>query len=211
MVRVLVCDPHSAIHEALSKAFLAERDIKLVGVSFSLDDALSMVTRNIDVLTLELALQGTYALDQVHGLVDKYSELHVVIYSMYDERIYAERALRAGASAYVMKTEPTSVVVDAIRTVARGEVYLSPSFSSNLLMRLRRDERPRAHHFTAVLTDREMAVFQLLGEGLDVETIAYELHLSRKTVEAYRRRAKNKLGFRNISELLQYAVRSTQA
>ena len=142
------------------------------------------------------------------------------MFSMYDEAVYAERALRAGARGYVRKSEPTAAVTEAIRAAAAGEIYLARRAASRILSRVafgadRAGERagpgggPQAG--LEELTDREMAVFQLLGQGRPPEDIADRLNLSRKTVETYRRRAKEKLGLESVTELLQFAIRWTYA
>jgi DNA-binding NarL/FixJ family response regulator len=128
---------------------------------------------------------------------------------MYDENVYAERAIRAGAAGYVMKTEPTEEVIRAIRSVGQGEVFLSRRMSSRILSKVIRQQDYTLTSMTEELTDREMMVFRMLGEGHSVRDIADTLDLSRKTVETYRRRAKEKLGFDTVSELLQYAVQWT--
>lgn len=211
MVRVLVCDSHYAIQDALSRTISTDPDLELAGVTGSADEVASLVDANKpDLLVLELALHGTYGLELVQNLRARYPGLRVLVYSMYDESLYAERAIRAGASGFVMKDQPTETVTGAIHAIARGEIYLSGSMASSLLKRLVDGQSAEPDHLTHVLTDREMAVFQLLGEGHDVQSIADQLHLSRKTIETYRRRAKEKLGFESITELLQYAVRSAR-
>lgn len=133
----------------------------------------------------------------------------MMVFSMYDEHVYAERAIRAGASGYLMKSEPTKAILEAIRAVNDGEIYLSRKMSSQILNKVATGRTSEPSFAIDELTDREMAVFQMLGEGYSVEDIEDRLNLSRKTIETYRRRAKEKLGFETVSELLRYAVQWT--
>jgi DNA-binding NarL/FixJ family response regulator len=133
----------------------------------------------------------------------------MVVFSMYDEDVYAERAIRAGASGYLMKSEPTENIVEAVRSAHEGEVYLSRKMSSRILNKVAMGQSSEPCFAIDELTDREMAVFQMLGQGYSVQEIQDRLSLSRKTIETYRRRAKEKLGYDTVSELLQYAVQWT--
>src|SRR5690606_3570130 len=157
---------------------------------------------------------AAHGLDLVHNLRAQYPALEVVVFSMYDEEVYAERAIRAGARGYVMKSEPTQSVAEAIRAAAQGEIYLNRRAASRILAKVAGGGRARAEEATPGLedlTDRGMAVCQMLGQGRPTEEIAERLNLSRKTVETYRRRAKEKLGFDTVTELLQFAIRWTYA
>jgi DNA-binding NarL/FixJ family response regulator len=133
----------------------------------------------------------------------------MIVFSMYDENVYAERAIRAGAAGYLMKSEPTKNIIEAIRSAYEGEVYLSRKMSSRILNKVAMGRTAEPSFAIDELTDREMAVFQMLGQGYSVQEIQDRLSLSRKTIETYRRRAKEKLGFDTVSELLQYAVQWT--
>ena len=210
--RVIIVDDHPAIREALSEIIRAKMDLELCGEVGSADAAFQLVEKvQPHVAIIDISLEDAHGLDLVQNLRAQHPDLHVVIFSMYDESIYAERALRAGASGYVMKSEPTPSVVEAIRTVAQGEIYLSRRMASRILSKVAMGRSSNSGPGFAIdeLTDREMAVFQMLGQGNSVEDIAECLSLSRKTVETYRRRAKEKLGFDSVSELLQYAIQWT--
>jgi DNA-binding NarL/FixJ family response regulator len=137
--------------------------------------------------------------------------VQVIIFSMYDETVYAERAVRLGASGYLMKKEPLDELVRGVRAVDNEEVYLSDTMTSRILNKVAGGESSDPGFPIDALTDRELAVFQMLGEGKTVEEIQDGLNIARKTVEAYRRRAKEKLGFNSVSELLQCAVQWAHA
>lgn len=206
-IEVLLIEDHPAIGQALASVAERKMDIKLVGHELSADTGINAARRlKPDVAIVDISLGDAHGLDVVRNLTIQVEGIRVIVYSMYDDKIYAERALRSGASGYVMKSESLDTLIEAIRTVARGEIFLSRRMSSMLLNKLgqRRDTTPK--FATDRLTDREMAVFQMLGEGFDVNGITERLALSRKTVETYRRRVKEKLGLDSTEELLQFAI-----
>lgn len=205
-IRVVVVDDHPAIQQALTETLKNKLDIVLCGLTGSAREAFALVeAQQPDVAVVDISLEDAHGLELVQNLRAQYPKLQVVIFSMYDEDVYAERAIRAGAAGYVMKSAPTQSVAEAIRSVVRGEVYLSHRMAAHLLQRYFKEQRHLAGG--TALTDRERAVFQMLGEGLSVEEITERLNLSRKTVETYRRRAKEKLGLRSVGDLTRYARR----
>ena len=207
---VFVLDDHPAVREALGATINSKLDLRLTGESGSAETALRQIERHEpDIVIVDISLEDAHGLDVVEQIRKRFPDVRVIIFSMYDESVYAERAIRAGASGYVMKSEPTQSVVEAIQAVMNGEVYLSRSVSSHILSKVIRQQDYKVGTATEKLTDREMTVFQLLGEGKSVREIADQLDLSRKTIETYRRRAKEKLGFDTVAELLQYAVQWT--
>ena len=216
---VVVVDDHPAVRDAIAQAVRAQPDMDLLGVAGSAAEAFELLrAAPADVAVVDISLGDAHGLDLVQNLQAEHPALEVVVFSMYDEAVYAERALRAGARGYVRKSEPTAAVTEAIRAAAAGEIYLARRAASRILSRVafgadrsgeRGGEGPAAG--LEELTDREMAVFQLLGQGRPPEDIADRLNLSRKTVETYRRRAKEKLGLESVTELLQFAIRWTYA
>jgi DNA-binding NarL/FixJ family response regulator len=208
--QVFVVDDHPAIREALAAAIGSKIDMRVVGESPTAQKALRTMERHVpDVVVVDISLEDAHGLDLVEELRSRFPDLRIIVFSMYDESVYAERAIRAGASGYVMKSEPTEHVVKAIQAVSEGDVYLSRRMSSRILSKVIRQQDYAFRSATEQLTEREMTVFKRLGEGLSVRDIAEDLDLSRKTVETYRRRAKEKLGFESVDELLQYAVQWT--
>jgi DNA-binding NarL/FixJ family response regulator len=207
-VRVLIVDDHPAIRVALANTINGQLGMEVCGEAASADEAMTLVGKlKPTAAVVDVSLADAHGLDLVENIRTQYPDTRVVVFSMYDENVYAERALRAGASAYVMKTEPTKVVVEALRTAVRGEVYLSRSASTRLLMRSLSGRSSDRNAGLEELTDREMAVFQMVGEGYTIEDISERLHISRKTAEHYRRRIKQKLELSSIGELVQYSVR----
>lgn len=203
----MIVDDHPAIREALRSTIESKLDLEVVGEADSADRALRAIEKQQpDVVVVDISLADVHGLDLVNNINTMFPDVKVVVFSMYDEQVYAERAIRAGASSYLMKSEPTQQVVEAIRTVRQGDIFLSQRMFSRILGKVALN-RSRAPGFAIdELTDREMAVFQMLGEGHSIEDISDRLCLSRKTVETYRRRAKEKLGLETVGELLQYAV-----
>jgi DNA-binding NarL/FixJ family response regulator len=132
--------------------------------------------------------------------------LPILVVSMHDETLYAERALKAGARGYVMKQEPQETVMDAIRTVATGEIYLSKAMAAKLLQSFSGPRSFAGLPPMARLTDRELEIFRYIGEGHSVRAIAEKLFLSTKTVEAHKEHIKQKLNLKSSTELLQYAI-----
>lgn len=217
-VRVVVVDDHPAIRDAIADTVTDQADLELCGAVGSAQEAFELVRRTRpDVAVIDISLGDAHGLDLVQNLRAQHPALEVIVFSMYDEAVYAERAIRAGARGYVMKSEPTQSVAEAIRAAASGEIYLSRRTASRILSRgaaARQPGQPRPAAAASTgleeLTDREMAVFQMLGQGQATDEIAERLNLSRKTVETYRRRAKEKLGFATVAELLQFAIRWVQ-
>ena len=224
-IAVLAVDDHPAVRDAIADAVAAEADMELVGLAGSADEAFELLrTARPDVAVVDISLGDAHGLDLVQNLRAEAPALEVVVFSMYDEAVYAERALRAGARGYVRKSEPTAAVTEAIRAAAAGEIYLARRAASRILSKVAFGGRGEPARGGAPageaeargpgleeLTDREMAVFQLLGQGRPPDEIADRLNLSRKTVETYRRRAKEKLGLDSVTELLQFAIQWTYA
>ncbi len=206
-IRIVLIDDHPAIREGIVAALRNKIDIEVVGEAGSAAEGLDVIARTRPTVAIvDVSLGDVHGLDLVQNIRAMYENTRVIVFSMYDEQVYAERALRAGAGGYLMKSEHMQTLVDAVRTVNRGEVYLSRGQASRILGKLVTRQVSGPSFATDDLTDREMAVFQMLGEGLSLEEIQDRLHVSRKTVETYRRRAREKLGLDTIGELIQYAV-----
>lgn len=206
-IKVIIIDDHPAIAKALETIINGQMGIELCGHAATAEEGFELASKlKPDVAVVDISLGDAHGLDVVQNLRIQFEDLHVVVYSMYDDKVYAERALRAGASGYLMKSEPMQHLVSAIRTVADGDVYLSRSMASRILSKVALGRTSNPMFEVDELTDREMAVFQMLGEGIPVDDITDRLSLSRKTVETYRRRVKEKLGLDSIEELLQYAI-----
>lgn len=208
----MIVDDHPAIREALSEAVRSRMGMDVFAGVDSEDAAFELLRKDQpDVAIVDISLSDSHGLNVVQNMSVQYPNIQIIVYSMYDENVYAERAIRAGASGYVMKSEATKTVMDAVQAVSRGEVYVSRRLASRILSKVAGGRGGTSGFPIDELTDREMSVFQMLGEGFSIEEITERLNLTRKTVETYRRRAKEKLGFDTVAELLQYAVQWTLA
>ena len=209
-IRVYLVDDHPAIREAIRDTIEGTIDMEICGETSSSDEAFREIEElRPDVAIVDISLNDAHGLDLVQNVRSQYPDVRMIVFSMYDENVYAERAIRAGAAGYLMKSEPTKNIIEAVRSAHEGEVYLSRKMSSRILNKVAMGRTSEPSFAIDELTDREMAVFQMLGQGYSVQEIQDRLSLSRKTIETYRRRAKEKLGFETVSELLQYAVQWT--
>lgn len=211
-IRVFLVDDHPAILEAIRDRIEETIDIEVCGEAGSSEKAFRQIEElEPDVAIVDISLEDAHGLDLVQNVRAQHPDIQVMVFSMYDEMVYAERAIRAGASGYLMKSEPTDDLIEAIRVVNDGEVFLSRNMASRILNKVARGESSEPSFPIDELTDRELAVFQMLGEGYSIEEIQDRLNLARKTIETYRRRAKEKLDFESVSKLLQYAVQWASA
>jgi DNA-binding NarL/FixJ family response regulator len=161
---------------------------------------------NPDLVVVDIALKKTSGMELIKDIKVQYPGLPVLTLSMHDEAVYGERALRAGAKGYIMKQEATDKVVTAIRRVLAGEVYISDGMAAKMVGRLVGSASDRGVSPIERLSDRELEVFRLIGEGYGTREMAEKLHLSVKTIETYRAHIKDKLGFQDANELLRSAI-----
>lgn len=205
--RIVVVDKHPAIREALRSEVERHPEMQMQGEAASSSEALSLLEKHSpDVMVVEISLRDTDGLAFIQEIRSEAPDVRILVFSQYDEDLYAERAIEAGASGYIMKTKPTDEVVRAIELVSQGQVFLSRSVASRILSRLIQGSSDTGSSPLEALTDRELTVFRKIGEGETVRQIAEQLDLDRKTVETYRRRAKEKLGHETVEELLRHAV-----
>ncbi|PSQ82719.1 MAG: DNA-binding response regulator [Bacteroidetes bacterium QH_2_63_10] len=205
--QVFVVDKHPAIREILRSKIESHPEMQVVGEGASPEDALPFMEQDPpEVVVLEISLGEADGLALIQEIRSRVPEVRILVFSKYSEDLYAERAIEAGASGYVMKTEPTDEVVRAIELVSQGQVFLSRHVASRILSRLVRGGSDTTTSPLGKLTDRELTVFRKIGEGHGVRQIAAQLDLNRKTIETYRRRAKEKLGHETVEELLRHAV-----
>ena len=160
-----------------------------------------------DVVIIDISLKDAHGLDLVKQVHSLHADLPILVFSMFDEAVYAERAIQAGASGYLMKSASVSELIEALRRVRTGDLYLSDAMTAKVLHGL--FGRPASDDLPGLdaLTDRELEVFQLLGEGYVLNEIADKLHVSRSAVDKYRRQAMKKLDCNSVRDLLRYAIR----
>jgi len=204
---VLIVDSHPVVRQGLSQIIDREKDIKVCGEASTAEGALNFLGRVVpDLMTVDIALSGSGGLDLIKACKDRYPSLPIIVISIYEESIYAERSIRAGARGFVMKNEPPYVILTAIRTVLEGRQYMSDNIKDKLLNKLYMPSNDEASALVDALTDREYEVFQHIGRGYGNKHIAEKLHVSVKTVENYREKIKSKLGIESSSDLIQFAV-----
>jgi DNA-binding NarL/FixJ family response regulator len=201
-------DDHPVTREGLARLINQESGLAVCGEADTPARALSgIAARQPDLAVVDVSLAaGACGLELIKDLAARHPRLKTLVLSTHDENLYAERALRAGARGYVMKQEPTAQVMLAIRKVLNGEVYLSPAMSGRLLRKLTGSRIAPLASEIERLSDRELEVYRLLGQGRGTRQIAADLHLSISTVETYRTHIKEKLGLNSAPELVRHAV-----
>ena len=206
-IKVFVVDDHPIVRQGLALLINREQDLVVCGEAEDAQSAMQSVTVvRPDIMVVDISLNGPDGLDLLKDIRMRHPDLPVLVLSMHDESIYAERALRAGAQGYIMKQEATEKVLVALRRILSHEIYVSERIANRMLQRYigsPTSERPSS---VADLTDRELEVFRLIGEGHSTRQIAEELHISVKTVESYQAHIKEKLSLRSARELVQHAI-----
>jgi DNA-binding NarL/FixJ family response regulator len=204
---VLVVDDHPLMRQGLAMLIDQQQDIQVCGEAEDAQAAIHAIAElHPDILILDISLNGPDGLDVLKNIRTFNPDLPVLILSMHDEAIYAERALRARANGYIMKQEATEKVLVAVRRILNGEVYLSERMSNKMLQQYIGGAPSMIQSRIASLSDRELEVFRMIGEGRGTREIAEELHLSIKTVETYQAHIKEKLALRSGRELIQHAI-----
>ena len=206
--RVLVVDDHPLVRQAITDLMLAQGDLVVCGEAEDRQAALAAVAAfKPHLVIVDLELKSSSGLDLIKDIRDHHPKTYTLTLSMHDAALYAERAIRAGASGYVSKQESPARLVDAIRRVLRGEIYWDESVARQIASRvIEPSSAPRGSPVN-LLSEREIEVFDLIGAGARVAQIAASLHLSASTVETYRSRIKEKMGLKGSKELLQAAIR----
>ncbi len=209
--RILVVDDHPIVYEGLEKLFSREKDLRIAGYAEDSDGAIRAVEKirpELVIVDISLA-EGVSGLELIKVLRRRYPKLPVLVLSMHEESLYAERVIRSGARGYVMKNELTAKLVDAARAVLDGKVYLSGAMSSRLLDDLMCHRQNKTINPVDRLSDRELEVLRLVGSGNSSSDIAGKLKISIKTVETHRLRIREKLHLKNSVQLVKYAIEWT--
>ena len=204
--RILLVEDHQIVREGIARIINQEDDMEVCGEASNASEALKQIaTRKPDLIITDISLSGMNGIEFLKHLKVQYPDLPAVVLSMHDEALYAERALRAGALAFVMKRESSDEVMTAIRKARRGEYHVSEKVGSSIFQKFLNSKRP-VESSIALLSDRELEVFELLGRGRGSKEIAQELHLSVKTVDTHRNHIKTKLDLHSVPEMIQRAV-----
>lgn len=209
-VRILVVDDHPIVRKGLADLFDDAPGLKVIGAVGAAAPALALVAEHpCDVAVIDLSLGAESGLDLVTALLARHKDVRVLVLSGYDEQLYAERALKAGALGYIMKDRSANELVTAVRRVAAGRPYVSAATAERILAAMGGHRRSPSASPLDRLSDRERHVFTLLGQGLATREIAAQLGLSVKTIESHYAHLKEKLGARNARDLTRLAVALT--
>ena len=203
--RILIVDDHPIIREGMAHLLNLQGDLQVCCTAGSAEEALTAMASQPDMAILDISLQSDSGLDLVKTLRRRYPNLAILVLSMHDESLFAERALRAGANGYLMKLEATEHVVSAIREVLAGNIYLSAAMHEKLARALAGPRKTPAGPI-ASLSVREFEVLHLIGLGFGTREIATKLNRSVKTIEAHRANIKEKLNIRSGNELMRFAI-----
>ena len=207
MTSILLVDDHPLMRRGISLIVGEEPDLDVAFEAGTAEEALSLIDAQLpDLVITDVSLPGMSGIELTKHLHSLHPDLPVLIISRHDEALYAERALRAGAKGYVMKLEASGTIVAAIRRILHGGIYVSADVNDHLLGHIADGRTVAASSPLELLSDRELDVFRMTGQGQTTHEIADRLHLSVKTVESYRARIKAKLDIGNAAELMQHAV-----
>jgi DNA-binding NarL/FixJ family response regulator len=205
--RVLLVDDHAVVRYGIAQLINREADLVVCGEEEDAAHALSAIDKiKPDLVIADISLKDSSGLELMRNIKAQYSGLPVLVVSAHDESIYAEIAFRAGALGYLMKQEALEKIITAIRRVLGGNIYVSDSLAAKMLQQQIRGKTDIQDSPVKGLSDRELEVFQLIGQWKKTSEIAQELHLSVKTIEYYREQIKHKLNLKNSAELTQRAT-----
>lgn len=206
--RVFIVDDHPAVREGLGMRFTSQPDMEVCGEAGGVDEALrSIKETRPDLVVVDIQLKDGDGLELVKRLRGYDESIRILVWSMYPDSLYARRALNAGALGYINKENTTGRIVDAARRVAEGKIYLTEEIADRVLGGLVGGSRSITSSPFESLSDRELQVFRLIGEGLATRQIAARLHLSSHTIDTHRQRIKQKLNVETATELLRMATR----
>ena len=205
--RILLVDDHPMVRERLAEIINSEADLRVCGEAADYAGALAAIAvQEPDLIIVDLTLKKSHGLDLIKDIRVRYPKLAMLVVSMHEESLYAERVIRAGARGYITKQEATRKIPVAIRQILQGNIYLSEKVTAQIAARIA-GNRPEPISTLDQLTDRELRIFELLGQGYLIRQVAEEMHLDVKTVETYRTRIRMKLGLKDANEVLQQAIR----
>jgi len=206
--RIMLVDDHPVMREGLAQLINHEPDMTICGQYEDAARAFAAIpTVRPNLAIIDLSLKGSSGLELIKNSRASYPKLLILVLSMYDESLYAERVLRAGATGYIMKQEASEKILGAIRQVLHGGIYLSEKMGSKLMHQLIGGKSPAAGSVLERLSDLELEVFGLIGQGKGTRQIAEHLHLSIKTIESHRAHIKEKLNLKDANELVHTAIR----
>jgi DNA-binding NarL/FixJ family response regulator len=206
--QVFIVDDHPVVRDGLTTIINHEQDLNVCGQADDAPEALKAIDElKPDVVVVDISLKSSNGIELTKSINARHINLFVIVLSLHDESVYAERSLLAGAKAYLMKDAASESIIKAIRTVLSGEIYVSDKISKKFLHKIASDKAGTSKTLIEKLSNREFEIFRMIGDGLKASQIAKQLHLSIKTIETYRSRIKEKLNLPNAAELLQYSIK----
>ncbi len=206
--RVLLVDDHPIVRQGMAALIAQETDLEVCGEANDPDEGLERIEKlQPDAVVSDLSFGGLSGIEFIKDVKARFPRLPILILSMHDEAHYADRALRAGAMGYIMKQAGGPRVIDAIRQVISGQIYLSPEVTTQLVRTAIDGGGEQTASPIDQFSDRELEVFALIGQGMSTREIAKKLHLSTKTIDSHRSKIKTKLNLRNSTELVHHAIR----
>jgi DNA-binding NarL/FixJ family response regulator len=209
--RVVIVDDHPIFRMGMAELLNQEEDFVVCGMAEDIGSARKLIDEHApDLAIVDITLAGDNGLDLVKEFTSQKTPLPILVLSMHDEQVWAERAIRAGARGYIMKKEASENVISALRNIRSGKIHVSSRIMERLLDRLQLKTDTPASRTVDLLTDRELEVFRLLGAGLSTREIAKQMKLGIKTIGTYRDRVKQKLGIKTAAELIRRAVLWTE-
>jgi DNA-binding NarL/FixJ family response regulator len=205
--RVFLVDDHAMFRDGLRQLINMEPDLTVCGEAANAAEAHREICQCApDLVIVDISLPGGNGIDLIKTLKSEFADLLTLVVSMHDESLYGERALRAGAMGYLMKSEPARTVLDAIRTVIGGDVYVSDKMASSVVSKFVQGDPPEALSPLRTLSDRELEVFRMLGQGKITREIAAEMNVAIPTISTFKNRIKEKLGLKNSTEMILFAI-----
>ena len=206
--RILIVDDHPIMRKGLAGTIESELGFEVVGQLESAEQALKVYgSLEVDLMIVDVSLPGMNGIELVKNIIFQNPDQKILILSRPEESLYAERALRAGAKGYLMKFEPADVLMKAIRKVLNNGIFVSDEIGEKLLVNAMQGKKELTGSPIEVLSDRELEVYELIGKGQSSQEIAERLHLAPKTIETYRSRIKEKLNYKNSTEMMYHAVK----
>jgi DNA-binding NarL/FixJ family response regulator len=205
--KILLVDDHPIVREGLAQFIGNEPDLAVIGMASGGEEAKQLIAAEMpDLVVTDLSLAGKPGLELVKDLASLHPSLPVLVLSIHDEVLWAERVLRAGAEGYIMKSQPTAQIVSAIRKLLDGEIWVSDKINAILMQKQLQQRKPLKGSPLDLLSDRELEVFHCIGKGMSMREIAGVFNLSSKTVDVHRDHIREKLKVKSSTELIRYAV-----
>jgi len=205
--RIFIVDDHAMFRDGLRRLIDLESDLTVCGDASDAAGGMKGIRESEpDLVIVDISLDATSGIDLIKAIKRDYDDMPVLVVSMHSESLYGDRALRAGAMGYVMKSEPATTVVSAIRTVLSGNVHISESMATLVVSKFVKGESDQIPSPLEALSDREMEVFRMLGQGKGTREIAQEMNVAIPTISSFKNRIKEKLRFKNSTEMILYAL-----